>query len=254
MVLKHPHQDKDIDTSSPSATREELYSSISKGAQLNANFVFFVIASVIVAAIGLLEDNIAVVIGAMVIAPLLGPNVALAFSAVLGDLEFLWRSLKINAAGLLLTLGLSLAIGFLWPVNLLSNEILARTDIGYGGVALALASGAAAVLSLTSGVSSALVGVMVAVALMPPAVTLGMLVAAGEFRLATGASLLLAGNVICVNLSASLVFLLKGIKPRTWLEKRKAQQSIRWSLLFWTIALSLLLLVIYIRQLIVSAS
>ncbi len=233
---------------SPSATREELYSRIASATQLNRNFFFFIVASVIVVSVGLLENNIAVVIGAMVIAPLLGPNVALAFASVLGDKDLLLKSIKINMIGLALTVILALLIGWIWPVNILNTEILSRTNIGFDGIILALASGAAAVLSLTSGASTALVGVMVAVALLPPAVTFGMLMALGEFRLASGAALLFAGNVISVNLSASIVFMLKGIKPRTWLEKRKANQSIKWALLFWGLALIALLIIIYFRQ------
>ena len=86
-----------------------------------------------------------------------------------------------------------------------STEILARTDVGLAGVALALVSGAAAVLSLTTGLSSTLVGVMVAVALLPPTATMGMLVGAGHMKLAGGAALLLAVNVVCVIISAKLM-------------------------------------------------
>ena len=71
-------------------------------------------------------------------------------------------------------------------MDLASEELLARTDVGFDGVVLALASGAAAVLSLTSGVASALVGVMVAVALLPPTATLGMMLATGQTELAAG--------------------------------------------------------------------
>lgn len=237
---------------SPNSTREELYSRIDSGTQLDSNFLFFVIASVVVVSVGLLENNVAVIIGAMVIAPLLGPNVALAFASVLGDRDLLVKSIKINFAGLSLAVLSAVIIGCIWPVTEPNSELMARTNIGYDGIILALASGAAAVLSLTSGVSSALVGVMVAVALLPPAVTFGMLLASGQTYLASGAALLFAGNVISVNLAASLVFILKGIKPRTWLEKRKANQSIKWALLFWSGALIVLLLVIYFRQIAVE--
>ena len=67
---------------------------------------------------------------------------------------------------------------------------------------------------------------MVAVALLPPTATMGMLLGAGHTELASGAMLLLAVNVVCVLLSAMSVFLLKGVKPRTWLERTKAKQSL----------------------------
>jgi uncharacterized hydrophobic protein (TIGR00341 family) len=237
------------DKKSTTATREELYNQIERGARLDGNFLFLVFLSTIVAAIGLLEDNVAVVVGAMVIAPLLGPNIALAFAATLGDRDLLQKAVTTSLVGLLFTLLLSICIGWVWPVTALSTEILARTDVGYDGVVLALASGAAAVLSLTSGLASALVGVMVAVALLPPTATLGMMLAAGHTSLAAGAAMLLAVNIVSVNFSANLVFLFKGVRPRTWIEKRKARQSAVWIGLFWSIALAVLLVSVYLRRL-----
>jgi len=230
-----------------SATREELYIQIEKSARLDGNFLLMVCLSTIVAAIGLLEDNVAVVVGAMVIAPLLGPNIALAFATSLGDTALLWQAFKTNAAGLLLALGLSLAIGVIWPITEPGHEILSRTDVNLSAVAVALASGAAAVLSLTTGLSSVLVGVMVAVALLPPTATLGMLLGSGRIGLATGAALLLAVNIVCVILAAKTVFLAKGVKPRTWLEQRQARQSMTAYYILWTLLFALLVAAILLR-------
>ena len=229
------------------STREELYNQIEKGARLDFNFLILTFLSTIVAAIGLLENNVAVIIGAMVIAPLLGPNIALALATTLGDKALMLASLKTNLAGVLLALIISMTIGWLWPYANPGPEILSRTDVGFDSILLALASGAAAALSLTSGIASALVGVMVAVALLPPTATLGMMLVMGHYDLATGAALLLAINVVCVNLSASLVFVLKGIRPRTWLEKSKARQSIAWIILFWLMTLIVLAMVVAVR-------
>ncbi|MDH5424062.1 MAG: TIGR00341 family protein [Gammaproteobacteria bacterium] len=242
--------DKNKDTnksSSGSSTREELFQSISKNAELNSNFILLVILSTIVAAIGLIENNVAVVIGAMVIAPLLAPNIALALAAALGDIPLMLTSLRTNLAGLTLAFTLSLILGWLLPINLDSHELMSRTYVGLDSVVLALASGAAAVLSLTTGLSSVLVGVMVAVALLPPAATVGLMLGSGEMNLALGAGLLLAVNIVCVNLSAKIVFLLRGIKPRTWLEKRKARQSIIIYIVFWIMTLLVLLIAIYLH-------
>lgn len=228
-------------------TREELYSGVEKNARLDTTFFLLVALSTIVAAIGLLEDNVAVVVGAMVIAPLLGPNIALAFSAALGDTKLMWRALSTNLAGLLLAVLMSVGIGIAWPATFDSQELLARTDVGLDSVALALASGAAAVLSLITGLSSVLVGVMVAVALLPPAATMGIMLGAGQFQLAGGAGLLLAVNIVCVNLAAKVAFLAKGVKPRTWLEQQKARQSTAAYIVFWVVSLTVLILAIYLR-------
>ena len=230
-----------------STTREELYYSIEKGARLDGNYLLLVLLSTVVAAIGLIEDNVAVVIGAMVIAPLLGPNIALAFATSLGDTRLAWQALGTALAGLGVALAASLLIGVLWPLEVPGPELLSRTDVGLDSIALALASGAAAVLSLTTGLPSVLVGVMVAVALLPPTATLGMMVGQGKTGLAAGAALLLLANVVCVNLAAKVVFVVKGVKPRTWLEKEKARQSVRAYVAFWVVLLLLLVAVILVR-------
>ena len=120
-VLPRPAQEAESDRNSnsktaTSTTREELYNQIEKGARLDGNYLILVFLSTIVAAIGLLEDNVAVIVGAMVIAPLLGPNIALAFAATLGDRDLLQESFKTNFAGLMLALLLSVIIGWLLPV------------------------------------------------------------------------------------------------------------------------------------------
>ncbi len=250
-VLPRSNDTVDVDGSKAatiSQTREELYNEIERGAQLDSTFLLLVCLSTVVASIGLIENNIAVVVGAMVIAPLLGPNIALAFAASLGDVRLIWRALKTGLAGIGLALLMSIATGALWPERLHSTEILARTDVGLAGVTLALASGAAAVLSLITGLSSTLVGVMVAVALLPPAATLGMMLGSGQYSHAAGAGLLLAVNVVCINLSAKLMFWYKGVKPRTWLERTKARQSLTISTLFWVVSLALLVTAIVLRH------
>ena len=245
---------EDEKQNSVTRSREELYQKITAGAKLDSNFMYMVIMSTIVAAIGLLEDNVAVVIGAMVIAPLLGPNMALAFATTLGEGKLLWLALKANIAGLITALTLSVLIGFVWPLNFDSHELMIRTDVGMDGIVLALVSGAAAVLSLTAGWSNSLVGVMVAVAILPPTATVGLMLGSGHYQYALGAGLLLAVNIVCVNLSSNIAFLLKGIKPRTWYEKKKAKQSKIILILFWLIVLVVLVMVVNVRQQFLLAS
>jgi uncharacterized hydrophobic protein (TIGR00341 family) len=229
-------------------TREEIYNSVEKSARLDRNFMIMVFLSTVVVAIGLLKNNVAVVIGAMVIAPLLGPNIALGLAAALGDTVLVWKSLRTTFAGMTLALALSIFIGILWSDSLDSPELLARTVVGMDSAVLAMASGAAAVLALTTGVGSVLVGVMVAVALLPPTTTLGIMIGAAKYDLALGAGLLLAINIVCLNLSAKIAFLLFGVKPRTWLEKQKARQSVTAYILFWIISLAILLVAIYFPE------
>lgn len=230
------------------AAREALYEGVSKNAGIHANYLILVLLSTVVAAIGLLENNVAVVIGAMVIAPLLGPNLALSLGTVLGDVALMEKAIKTNVVGILLAVSLSFLLGMIWYSDVSSPELMARTEAGYGSIALALASGAAAALSLTTGLSSVLVGVMVAVALLPPAAALGIMLGNGQFELAVGAGLLLAVNIVCVNLASNIVFFAKGISPRAWLDKQKARRAMLTYAAVWTVTLVVLMLIIYLRR------
>lgn len=207
-------------------TREEITNVVGPQAQLDRTHLVFVVLSTVVAALGLINDNVAVVVGAMVIAPLLGPNLALAVGVALGDVPLIGRAILTNLAGVTVAFGLSLLIGLAWPLDLNSAELMSRSDVGFDGMAVALASGAAAALSLVTGISSALVGVMVAVALLPPTAAIGLFLGAGQAHLALGAALLLAVNVVCVNLAAQVVMIWQGITPRTFFEKRKARRAV----------------------------
>jgi uncharacterized hydrophobic protein (TIGR00341 family) len=247
-ALPQPPAKERTSEESATAIREAMYEQVLKGARLDVNFVILVVLSTIVAAIGLIEDSVAVVVGAMVIAPLLSPNIALALGTALGDTPLMLKATRTNGAGIGLALVLSVLIGLAWPVDIASRELMARTDVGLDSVALALASGAAAVLSLTSGLSSVLVGVMVAVALLPPTAALGLMLGAGQYHHALGAGLLLAVNVVCVNLAAKVVFLAKGIHPRTWWERKRAKRAMLVYILIWILSLVLLVVMIYARK------
>ena len=211
-------------------------------------FIVLVLLSTAVAAIGLLRDNVAVVIGAMVIAPLLGPNLAFSLGVALGDRDLMLQAVRASAIGFVLTIVVSVLLGLTIPFDIASHELMARTDVTFNSIALALAAGAAAVLSLTAGVSTVLVGVMVAVALLPPAATFGFMLGAGEFTHAAGAGTLLAVNLVCVVLSAQIVFLVRGIRPRTWWERRSARQSTWLSIAVSSGLLVGLAVLIYVQQ------
>jgi len=213
--------------------REELYQKVSSDSRLNWDFIILTVLSSIVAAIGLNEDSVAIVIAAMVIAPLLGPILAFALATALGDLSLMKQATKTATTGLAIGFLFALALASFMPVNVESLELVSRTIIGPEIIALALASGAAAALSLSTGISSALVGVMVAVALLPPSVASALFLGAAEPEKAAGAALLLALNVVCAILSAQLVFVFKGVRPRTWLSQRKASRAVKVNAAIW---------------------
>ncbi len=218
-------------------SRQELFTSVSAATRITRVYMSLVFLSTVVASVGLLNDNVAVVIGAMVIAPLLGPNTALALATTLGDIDLARRALKVLGSGALFSLAVAAVVGLLWPVSSVSSSIAARSQISLADIALGLAAGAAGTLAFATGVSTALVGVMVAVALLPPLVTLGLLLGAGHWQMALGALLLFLTNIICINLAGVIVFLLQGMRPLSWWEEARAKRSVRIAVLLWVLLL-----------------
>lgn len=226
-------------------SREELLSDVVESTKLNSIFILMTILSTIVVAIGLLKDNVAVIIGAMVIAPFLGPNVALALSSVLAEKKLGSDAMKTLAVGITLVIIISAGIGLSINIDTGMVEISSRTTTGYADIILALASGAAGVLAFTTGASAAVIGVMVAVALLPPLTVFGLLLGSGDYTLAAGALLLFITNIICINLAGIATFLFQGVSPRTWYASDKAKKASRKALAIWVITLSLLAVVLY---------
>ena len=228
--------------------REELYADIVDSTRLSGVYLATVVLSTLVAAIGLLTDNVAVIIGAMVIAPFLGPNVALALSTCLADYDLGRNGLKTLVAGVAIAFGLAVVLGIVLDVDPAAGEIAARTRASMSDIVLALASGSAGVLAFTTGVSGTLIGVMVAVALLPPLTVSGLLLGSGHLHSAFFAFLLFLTNIICINLAGIVTFLIRGVSPRTWWEADKAKKSTRRALITWSVTLGLLTAVILLWQ------
>lgn len=229
-------------------SRDELMADVLDATQVTRVYLMLAFISAMVAAGGVLRDNVAIVIGAMVIAPLLGPNIALCLAATLADLDLARTSLRANATGVVVALIPSVLLGLLVDVNMDSSEIASRTRVDLADLAIAIASGGAGVLAFTTGLSSAVIGVMVAVALMPPLVTFGMLLGAGQFQPAGGALLLLVANVICVNLAGTVMFYLQGVRPQHWWEAKRAARATRISVALWVGLLGALVAVILVSR------
>lgn len=229
-------------------SREELYADVAEDAELSRTYLLLTALSTVVAGIGLLKNNVAIVIGAMVIAPLLGPNVALALATTLGDLKLAFKAIRTNLAGIFTALAVAFGMGFVLVVNPKIPQIASRTVVDLGDVILALSAGVAGVLSFTRGVSSAIVGVMVSVALLPPLVVFGMLAGAGFWQQSWGALLLLITTLIAINLAGVVSFLLQGVRPMRWWEAKQAKTATRLAIMFWLLALAGLVLVILLAQ------
>ncbi len=224
-------------------SKDELYADLNDAVKVNYTYFALVVLSVVVAAVGLVQNNIAVIIGAMVIAPLLAPNVALSLSTTLADRKLAAKAFISLGTGLILALVLSTILGFFINVDPTLPEIALRTNVGIGDVIVGLAAGGAAAFFFSLGTGTALVGVMVAAALLPPLVVSGLLIGAGDYRLATQSLLLLVSNLIGINLAGTMVFIWEGLWPSSWWEEKKAKRTALIALLIW-IALFLVLMII----------
>lgn len=230
-------QESEPKKSPKQAIREAIVEEVSSNSRLNIDFIVLTVLSAIVAAIGLNEDNVAVVIGAMVIAPLLGPVLGFGLGSALGSTRLMWKAARTAVCGLGVGFGTVLVLSLLVPINFESQELVARTNIDPEVIALALASGAAAALSITGGLSSSLVGVMVAVALLPPSAASAIYLGAGDVRNAIAAAILVLLNVLCVLLATQIVFIWKGVQPRRWLQQKNAEKSRRINFIVWGLLL-----------------
>jgi len=221
-------------------SRQELYHDVFDSSKLTNTYMIMIILAAIVAAIGLIKDNVAVIIGAMVIAPLLGPNVALSFATTVGDGALGRNALKTNIVGIGIAFAVSVTLGYFLVIDPEVGQIASRTVVSYADIALALASGVAAALSITSGVPSVLIGVMVSVALIPPLVVFGLLLGSGNILLSIQALELVSVNMICINLAGVFTFLVQGVRPLNWWETSKAKKATRYAIIIWGFLLVIL--------------
>lgn len=234
--------------SAAGVSREEIYAKISAGAVLSTDFMAMTLLSTVVAAVGMVTNNVAAVIGAMVVAPLLGPNVALALGLTLGDRRLTRDAIRTNVAGFALAFGAALLAGVLFTVDPATPELASRTRVGLLDLLLALAAGCAGALAYTAGAPTYLIGVMVAVAILPPTVASGLLYGNGLWREGTGAFALVLANVAAVNLVSMATLMIKGMRPRYWWQEETARASARFGLRVWLVLTSLLVVAVLLSR------
>ncbi|XXJ20881.1 TIGR00341 family protein [Desulfovibrio caledoniensis] len=228
-------------------SREELYADVLDTTLLSKHYVMLVLFASLVGIIGLMRDNVAIIIGAMVLAPLLGPNVGLSLATTLGDARLTRESLKTLAVGVGLCLALSAGAGLALGVPEMTHELSVRSMTSYSDIILAMVSGAAGIITVTLGVPTSLVGVMVALSLLPPLIACGLFLGAGMFPESGGAALLFAANIICLNLAGVGTFLVQGIRPLSWYEKERAKKATLRAALIWTVLLAALIGLMFLK-------
>ena len=195
---------------------DEIYDDIAESVKVRPAYLLTVALSAVIAALGMRSGQTAVVIGAMVIAPLLGPTMGMALAATVGSWKLGRRALATLGVGVAIVLPLTMLLGLLLPIDVNTPELRNRALVQPSDIALALASGAAGVLAFSQGASLALVGVMIAVALVPPLAAAGMFIGSGNVGLGLSALLLFATNLVCINVAGIAMFLVQGLPPRSW--------------------------------------
>jgi uncharacterized hydrophobic protein (TIGR00271 family) len=188
--------------------RDEAREDIRKGSLVNRAYIIMNILATIIACYGLFANSPAVVIGAMVVAMLLGPIVGLALALVEGNHVLLGRAALTEVVGVAIVYLTALIIGLVNRDIPITNEIMARTAPNFFDLMIALAGGAAGAYALISpSLGLSLVGVAIATALVPPLSSSAILLARGEYALSGGAFLLFIGNIVAIEFASSIVLL-----------------------------------------------
>ncbi|MGB9928518.1 MAG: TIGR00341 family protein [Methanosarcina sp.] len=234
-------------------SREELTARANDLAPETSTFLAFLILSTVIATGGLLLDSAATIIGAMVVAPLMGPAISASVGTVLDNRELASRGIKMQVGGLILAIAVGALIGILLKESVLLpagldireiSQIAERTSPNFLSLFLALGSGIAGAISIIRNSGSALVGVAIAIALVPPAATSGLGLAWGLPGVAIAAAVLVLVNLLAVNISALLMLWISGFRPAGTEAVKHARSSVISHTVFLIAAIALLSLVL----------
>jgi uncharacterized hydrophobic protein (TIGR00271 family) len=192
------------------------YSNLRRSSRADTDFYVMLILSTAIAALGLLLNSAAIVIGAMIIAPLMAPLIATGLGVVQGDGRLLRISLQTVVLGAIVSVTVAAIVGFVLPGQVVTPQIEARGQPSLLDLLVALFSGAAGAYAVSrKSVANTVAGVAIAVALVPPLASAGLGVALRDYTIAGGATLLFLTNFAAIGASSSLIFLWMGFKPET---------------------------------------
>jgi len=235
---------------------EEIYENVKKQSSLSFDYIAFIILAAVMAGFGLIQNNVTIIVASMLLSPLMGPMLAIAFGYVVRNNQLFVKGTKIEVIGIVLSLSVGVVMALVMPllqpdmVTTIANDV--GTTVGTvtniteitrrGGfspldVGVAIFSGAAVAVSVTKGDMSSLVGVAISAALMPPAVSASMMVVLGLatgnpfiFAVGVGSFYLLVMNIILIVISAFVMFRVKGLtsladKSATWTAVTQFQKT-----------------------------
>ena len=219
--------------------RNEIVWQARKAAMPGIDYSMLILMSAALASIGLMLNSVAVIIGAMLVAPLMSPLGALATGLATGQLDITRRAVTTLVQGVLLALIISFVMGAVLPLEAPTPEMLARGQPTMLDAAVALVSGLVAAFALArKEIPAALAGVAIAAALMPPVCTIGLGLAFRHPGLAGGATLLFLANILFIVVAQNAIFLWMGMRPG------RRQQTRRNVGVWWALIVGLLAIVV----------
>ncbi|MFC7238871.1 TIGR00341 family protein [Saliphagus sp. GCM10025317] len=213
-------------------SREELQAQAKDLTPRFSTYLVMTVMSVVVATAGLLLDSPAVVVGSMVIAPLIGPALGASVGTVINDRALFRRGIKLQAIGLGIGVVTAAVFAFVArTTGLVSpmieifeiSEIQGRLSPDILSLVIAAGAGVAGAWTLTAGTSAALVGVMIAAALVPPLGVVGIGIAWGLPNVALAAGVLVLVNILVINITSLAVLWYKGYRPENWFQQDEAR-------------------------------
>ncbi|MEJ2746733.1 MAG: DUF389 domain-containing protein [Anaerolineae bacterium] len=228
--------------------RTEAYARIRRSARPDVDFFILIALASMIAGLGLIINSPAVVIGAMLVAPLMSPMIGTGLAIVLGDARFLRLSLGAVVRGVLLAIFVGMLAGLLHLNEPLTTELLARTQPTLIDLAIAIFSGMAGAYALShSDAAGALPGVAIAAALVPPLATVGITLTNGFYSQSLGALLLFTTNFVAISAATAVTFLILGFRPTPAQKARREVQmrSVQVALLLVVIVALLLTIFTY---------
>jgi len=201
--------------------RATVYRAVRRGARPDIDFFTMIGLSAAIAALGLLLSSPAVIIGAMLVAPLMSAIVGIGLGIVQGDWRLLRLSIGATLRGMLLAVAVGALVGLAVPGADPTPEILGRAHPSLLDLGVALVSGAAGAYAICrQDVSAALPGVAIAAALVPPLAAVGIGLALRDEQISGGALLLFITNLIAISVAAGLVFIALGFRPELKVKSR----------------------------------
>ncbi|MFN6483949.1 MULTISPECIES: DUF389 domain-containing protein [unclassified Nostoc] len=213
---------------------QQLQTDLLAESTLDSAYIILIISSCAIATLGLLSNSAAVIIGAMIIAPLMLPIRGLAFGALQADITLFRKGVVAVAVGTVLAIAIALTLGLLVGLPSYGSEILARSRPTLLDLGIAVAAGGiSGYAKVETKISASLAGTAIAVALMPPICVIGLGLAQGNWSLSLGATLLYLTNLLGIALSCMVTFLVAG-----YTSMARARQP-----LIWTMALTAILLI-----------